>query len=179
MKVETLDAIQSVKQYLLVHNQSSVQKFKRKDVVHDPVPSNLVKKMLNASAQRKESLNNQRERKNDFFTKIVYEAAKNVSRSCVRQIAIQAAEKARRKHRKQALKILAEKSRKKKLIGKSSVIQDHENETAEKRNGEEQEQRKRGTEKQNKEEIKDKKIAKDKKRHGNEIDDAAKPRTKK
>ena len=155
MNVETLDAIQSVKQYLLVHKQSSIQKFKRKDIVHDPVPSNLVKKMLNASAQRKESLNTQRERKSDFLRRLSMKQQKTVSRSLVRQIAIQVAEKARRKHRKQALKILAEKSRKKKLIiGKSSVIQDHENETVEKRNEEEQKQRKRGIEKRNEEEQK-------------------------
>ena len=66
MKVETLDAIQSVKQYLLVHNESSVEKFKRKDVVHDPVPSNLIKKMLNASGRRKESLKDQKDKEVNF-----------------------------------------------------------------------------------------------------------------
>ena len=47
---------------------------------------------------------------------------KTFSRNTVRQVAIQVAEKARRKHRKHALKVLAEKSKKQKLMGKSNMM---------------------------------------------------------
>ena len=155
MKVETLDAIQSMKQYLLVHKQSSLEKFKRRCVVHDPVPSNLVKKMLNASKKRKESLENEKDRKSEFLRRLSIKPQKRCRKSTIRQVAIQAAEKARRKHRKHALKVLAENLKKKNLTCRMKGNNEGRIIT------------------------KDKKMTEKKRHRSDDISDSAKPRTKK
>ena len=110
---------------------------------------------VNASKKRKESLENEKDRKSEFLRRLSIKPQKTCSKSTIRQVAIQAAEKARRKHRKHALKVLAENLKKKNLTCRM---------------------------KGNKEGriiTKDKKMTEKKRHRSDDISDSAKPRTKK
>ena len=92
-----MDTIQSIKQYLLIHNQNAVEKFVRNDPLRDPVPKELVKKMEGAYMKRQENVEKQKQRKTAFLSTLAITPRKSIARSMFRRIAIEAAEKSQKK----------------------------------------------------------------------------------